>query len=376
MKQYLEGIGLLLGMIIGAGIFGLPYAIYSSGIFWGLAHFIIALSVLLLISLLYGEVTYLTAGKHRFAGYVGMYLGPYEKYLSFFLILFGNYGGLLVYGILGGVFLHNIFSGAVYGEFWFSMIFFAFAALTVYVRFEKAGMINFYLTIPLLAFIIYLAVLSGKYFDVSNLHFDMSLRESWFTPYGVWLFALSGFTVLPEVRDVMQGSGLKAFKRVIWVSTLIAAAFSLLFALAVAGATGAGTTEEALRGLATILGTGGVIIGSVIGLLAVFTSYVATAEDFKELFISDYGFSKQWAWLFAVVPSIIIYFVKVPGLTDAFSFLGAVSFGVGGVFILRMSEKISWNKEASMSRLPRFIKFMIAIGITAGSLYEIWRTFF
>ena len=128
MKQYLEGIGLLVGMIIGAGIFGLPYAVYSAGIFWGLLFFVVALSMLLLVSLLYGEVAYLTPGKHRFAGYVGMYLGKYEQYLSFFLILFGNYGALLVYGILGGIFLHNIFSGLGNGEFWFSMIFFAVAA--------------------------------------------------------------------------------------------------------------------------------------------------------------------------------------------------------------------------------------------------------
>ena len=38
--------------------------------------------------------------------------------------------------------------------------------------------------------------------------------DSWFLPYGIWLFALGGFSSLPEARDIMRGASLADFKKV------------------------------------------------------------------------------------------------------------------------------------------------------------------
>ncbi|MBI5742303.1 MAG: hypothetical protein HZA25_00500 [Candidatus Niyogibacteria bacterium] len=385
MKQYLEGIGLLLGMIIGAGIFGLPYALAQAGIFWGFVHFALALTLLLVVSLMYGEITFATAERHRFVGYVRTYLGKWDSRLSLILILFGNYGALLVYGLLGGIFLNNIFglsaatnaapAGAGGNEAWFVTAFFVVGALVARMRFEKAGAINFYLTIPLLGFILYLAAAAGKYFDPANLVWDTSFNAHWFLPYGVWLFALSGFTVIPEVRDIMRERGIRGFKFVIWTSTLLAAAFSLLFALMILAATGAGTTEEVLAGLRAVLGAQAILIGSIIGLLAVLTSYIATAQDFKEIFKTDYRINGFAAWLLVVLPPVALYFWRVPGLVSALSFLGAISFGVSGYFILRMSEKVRGVPGLSVSNFAASIKIVIGLGIVLGSFYEVYQTF-
>lgn len=373
-RLYLEGTGLLLGMIIGAGIFGLPYAIHQSGIFWGLLHFTLALFLLLLINLLYGEVAYLTSGRHRFTGYVRTYLGANESRMALFLVLFGNYGALLVYGILGGIFLQNIFYGVMpIGNFFWGLVFFAVAGLIAVMRFEKAGVINFYLTVPLLGFIVYLIAISSMFFETGNLRWDFTFNADWFLPYGVWLFALSGFTVIPDARDVMKSLPIGDFKRVIWMSTLVAAVFSLIFAVGILGVTGESTTVEALAGLKRFLGERGILIGSIIGFLAVITSYIATAEDFKEIFKADYGIKPFMAWLMVVVPPVLLYVIKIPGLTDTLSFLGAAGFGVSGYFILRMSDKIALHAEARVSRLNRFIKAMIGAGIAVGAFYEIWN---
>lgn len=375
-RQYLEAFGLLIGMIIGAGIFGLPYAIARAGVFWGLAHFIIALALLLAVSLLYAEFAFVTPERHRFVGYVRSALGEREGRLAFIMTVFGYYGALIVYGILGGIFTGNIFGiGGAGGGIMPTLAFFVAAGLVARARFERAGLVNFYLTAPLLGFIVYLAILVIPYFRAANLVWDTNFNANWFLPYGVWLFALSGFTVIPEVRDLMRGRDLRDLKLVVWVSTLAAAAFSLLFAVAIAAATGAGTTEEALAGLRGLLGERAIFIGSVIGLLAVATSYIAVAEDFKEIFKIDLGIGDRSAWLLVVLPPIAVYFWRVPGFASAIGFLGAVSFGISGYFILRMSEKVRRAPGARVSRIAAVLKIAIGAGVLLGSVYEVYKTF-
>ncbi|MBI5045729.1 MAG: hypothetical protein HZC14_01845 [Candidatus Niyogibacteria bacterium] len=369
---YLEGVGLLTGMIIGAGIFALPFAIARSGLFWGLTHFVVALALVLVIQGLYGDVAFLTEGKHRFTGYVYKYLGLSASRLALLLTLIGYYGSLLAYGILGGIFLNNIFQGILggLGVFGFSVVFFIVADIFSLLRFEKIGVINFYLTIPLLFFIIYLVAASWQRIDADNFAWNLSFSGDWFLPYGVWLFALTGFSVIPEVRDIMRGTTLRDLRIVIFVSTMIAAIFSLIFALGVLGVTGIHTSEEALSGLAGFLGTRGLIIGSLIGFLAVFTSYLATVADFKELFRTDYGINIYLAWFACVLPPILFFWKNIIGLTDILGFIGAAGLGISGVFILEMADRMMMS--SGRTRLNPYFKWLVALGIVAASIYETW----
>lgn len=369
---YLEGIGLLTGMIIGAGIFALPFSIAQSGIFWGLVHFAVALALVLIIQGLYGEVAFLTEGKHRFTGYVYKYLGLSASRLALVLTLIGYYGSLLAYGILGGIFLNNILHGVFgnMGVFGFALLFFAAADIFSLMRFEKIGVINFYLTIPLLFFIIYLVAVSWQWINASNFVWDFSFNAHWFLPYGVWLFALTGFSVIPEVRDIMRDTTLRDYRIVIFASTMIAAVFSLIFALGVSGVTGMHTSEEALTGLAGFLGNQGLVVGSIIGFLAVLTSYLATVADFKELFRTDYGINIYLAWLACVVPPVLLFWGNMAGLTDILSFMGAVGLGISGVFILEMADKMMM--ASGRARLNPYFKWLIALCIVVASVYETW----
>ncbi|MEK7647016.1 MAG: aromatic amino acid transport family protein [Patescibacteria group bacterium] len=370
---YLEGIGLLTGMIIGAGIFALPFVMAQSGIFWGLTHFLVALALVLIIQELYGEVAFLTEGKHRFTGYVYKYLGLSASRLALVLTLIGYYGSLLAYGILGGIFLNNIFHGIFggVGVFGFSIVFFIVANIFSLVRFEKIGVINFYLTIPLLFFIIYLVAASWQWIDIDNFVWDFSFNGNWFLPYGVWLFALTGFSVIPEVRDIMRSTSLRDFKIVIFISTMIAAVFSLIFALGVLGVTGMHTSEEALAGLVGFLGTKGLIIGSIIGFLAVFTSYLSTIADFKELFRTDYGVNIYLAWLACILPPVLLFWGNIIGLVDILGFIGAAGLGISGVFILEMADKMMTTSGGA--RLNPYFKWLVALGIVVASVYETWN---
>ena len=95
----------LLGTIVGAGIFGLPYIFAKIGWQASLALFIFLAAIILFVHFNYVFVVLRTEGKHRLAGYAQIHLGNWAKVVEVFSTIIGYTGGLLVYGILAGIFL-------------------------------------------------------------------------------------------------------------------------------------------------------------------------------------------------------------------------------------------------------------------------------
>jgi len=378
---------MLVGMIFGAGLFALPYTFAKAGVFWGIFHFIAALLILIFLHLWYGEVAYYTRGKHRFTGYVEIFLGEKAKLFSFLTTIGSYYGSLLVYGILGGIFLSNIFHNLSVIQM--SFLFFIIAGIFSLGGIEKIAIINFYLTVPLFGFIVYLLFIALPSIDLNNfLNGGAKIfNGDWFLPYGVWLFALTGFSALPEARDIFSKFSIKNFKRIIWLSLVLSAVFYLAFIASVWGVTGKFTTEDALSGMAGILGRGALVTGSFIGFLAVFTSYIALAVDLRSIFNFDYKISFVSAWLFSVIPPIILFLMFPRGFVMILSVIGVLGLGILGVFIIlmrhRMRKRVLAGDPGDLvkpldddSLKPRlFWETIILIGIFSAVIYELWRIF-
>ncbi len=157
---------MLVGTIVGAGIFALPYVFSRAGLFWGLFHFFVAFIIVFFLHLWYGEVTYYTRGKHRIAGYTEIFLGKRAKFLAFLTTIGSYYGSLLIYGILGGIFLSNIFGQA--SILWMSLLFFIAGVILAFMGLGKIAALNFYLTVPLFGLIIYLFFVAIPLIDLNN----------------------------------------------------------------------------------------------------------------------------------------------------------------------------------------------------------------
>lgn len=370
-KLYRDGLGTLVGMIFGAGVFALPYSFAKAGILWGSVHFFIAIFFMVVLHLMYGEVAYLTDGQHRFTGYVRKFLGRKAEFLALVSTVFGYYGALLVYGILGGIFLKVFMSQfSVAG---LSLVFFIVAALFSLFRFEKIGTINFYLTIPIFIFIFYLFGISAPSVRFEN--FMVGSSGFWFLPYGVWLFSLGGFAALPEARDIMKGASLADFRKVIIWSLVVSAAVYWVFIVSVLGVTGALTSEDALTGLAGIIGFPALAAGSLIGLIAVFTSYIALAADMKSVFSFDYGFKSWSGWLLSVLPPPLLFFLGFQNLIPILGFVGTVGLGILGIFVIEMSRRLHLVFPEHHHRLlgpKKWLRWVLTIGLVAGVILEIW----
>lgn len=373
-RLYRDGLGTLVGMIFGAGVFALPYSFAKAGVLWGVVHFLIAFFFMVVLHLMYGEVAYLTDGQHRFTGYVRKFLGRKAELLAFFTTILSYYGALLVYGILGGIFI-STFADTL-SVFQYTIIFFVLGAIFSMFDFKRIGTLNFYLTIPIFVFIVYLFGLSLPKIDLGN--FLAGSSEYWFLPYGIWLFALGGFSSLPEARDIMRGASLADFKKVILWSLAVSAAVYFIFIITVLGVSGQATTEDALSGLLGPLGSSAIVIGSIIGFIAVFTSFIAIAADLKSIFVFDYSFQNWAAWVLTILPAPIIFLFGVNQLVVILSFVGAVGLGVFGIFVIEMARrlhKVFPNHEHNFLGPKPWVRWALIFGLLAGVFLEVRNLF-
>src|SRR3989338_4596065 len=107
---FFRSLGMMIGAIIGVGIFGLPYAFAQSGFAIGLLELFILGSFLTILQLMFGEVVVQTPGTHRLVSYIGLYLGPVWKWVALLAFDLGIWGAMLAYMVVGGEFLHALLS--------------------------------------------------------------------------------------------------------------------------------------------------------------------------------------------------------------------------------------------------------------------------
>lgn len=373
ISLYVKGIGMMVGMIFGAGVFALPYVFSQAGVFWGSLHLVVALFFILVLHLFYADIAFYSEERMRLAGQIRKFLDARYEPLVMMVTLFASYGTLLAYGILGGVFFHNIFPSASIEILTF--LFFFIVSVTSVSRLDKIALINFYLTVPIFIFIGYLLYASAPKIDVHN--FFISAKEGfWFVPYGVWLFALSGFSVVSETRDLFYRASLSDFRRVIVLSILISLLFYIIFIVSVLGVAGPETSKDALSGLKTILGPGVVFGGSIIGFLAVFTSAISLNTNLKNLFRFDYKRNYLFSWLLAVLPAPILYFIGIQNFITIIQIVGAVSLGIFGVFIVLMRKNIAKTEfnEHLLIGESNVLSAILIIGLIIGVALEIYTT--
>ncbi len=359
-------------MIFGAGAFALPYAFSRAGFFWGSAHFLIALAIMIFLHFWYGEIAYFTESRSRFTGYAEGLLGGKAKWFAFLITIFTDYGALFAYGFLGGIFLANIFN---IPPLIISLLIFIAAGFLIFLKAEFTASVNFYLSIALFGLVIYLFIAALPFIRQENLFgagFDFLPKSDWFLPYGIWIFSLAGFAALPEARDIIARNSLKIFKRVILISLILCAVFYYLFTITVVGLSGASTAKDALGSLAEILGKPAIIAGSILGFLAVFTSFIALGADLKNIFVYDFKMKKFTAWLGVIFPPALLLFLGANDFIKILGIAGSIGLGLVGILIILMRKKLA---EKNKEKIPHYFYWviggLITVGIAAAVIFEL-----
>jgi tyrosine-specific transport protein len=367
-----SSIGIMVGMIVGAGMFALPYVVAQAGVQWGITHLVLTFFIILSIHLLYGEVVVGTPGKHRLPGYAAQYLGHHGKTVAFISAIIGFYGSMLTYGILGGIFLQKLLGDGI-PLVVSTLFFFTLGAIILLRGIDQVGKINFFLTVPLLLLILLVCFLLFPHADIDP--FSFGSMDNWFLPYGVFLFALSGASAIPDAIQLLKRKNKHEVRSTIFWGTFIPAVLYALFVFAVLGVTGAFTTQDAISGLEAYVGTGILAVGALVGFLAVFTSFLAMGLDLKNLIRYDYRKPEPLAWALTVGVPIVLYFLGITDFVRVMAFIGTVAIGTDGLLIIISYLCMCERKRVQPFAPGHIIAVIVLLGLLVGVAYELGGIF-
>ena len=105
---HLQAGEVLVGTMIGVGMFGIPFAFAQAGFFVGMIYLVMLGLATITLQLMYAEVTLHTPGKHRLVGYMRRYFNQKWAMAAAFVFLGGSWGALIAYILIGGNFLGQL----------------------------------------------------------------------------------------------------------------------------------------------------------------------------------------------------------------------------------------------------------------------------
>lgn len=366
-KSFLVALSILVGTCIGAGVLGLPYIAAQSGFFITVAYIIVIGVLVFGVNLYLGEVSLRTKKKHQIGGYARKYLGQKGMVLTEFAFIFGIYSAVIAYMfgvgdslsfLVFGNLNYSIFFGIFFGIF---MSFLIWRGMKSLKRFEEWGvsLVLFLLILIVLVFI--------KQVDFNNLY-TINLKNL-FLPFGVVLFSLLSFHAVPEVKIVLAKNK-KLMKKAIFFGTLIPVIFYILFVFVVVGFKGINTPEIATLSLGPVF--------VIVGILTMFTSYLALGYALEENLRYDKMMSKNKSWFYAsIIPIFLFLFVRFFNyfsFTKILSIGGVISGGLLGILILLINKsakkKGDRNPEYSIP-INWFIIVVVSLIFILGVLTQV-----
>jgi amino acid permease len=295
--KYLEAVGTIVGTIVGAGILALPYAISKSGFLIGLALIIVVGVSSIFITLYTGELSFKLKKIHQLPILISKYTSAKLRSTVMSLQIFVIYGAIFAYLIAMGVSLQYVL-GVPYDISVFLV--FALAAPIIYKGYkavEAAETPLSIIKILLLLVVSIVIIFSAKAANLGTLQ-PLNFLE----PFGVILFALMSFTVVPEVREEL-GNKPEHFNKVVIIGTVISMAVYILFAAAFIGAFGQGVSSIATNSVNSGAYN---ILFYILTIFLVVTPYIALSLVVVDAFNFDFGLDRTKSfWLAVLVPFIL-----------------------------------------------------------------------
>ncbi len=373
MRKTILAVTTLIGTIIGAGVFGIPYVIMQSGLLVGLIHIIIIAALTMIITLYLGEIALRTKENYQLTGYAQKYLGTKGKLLMMASLAFGIYAAALAYLIGTSESLSFLFFETTKYSLYMGILFWAFMTVITLFGIKALQEGEFFGVIIILVLIIALSVFFANKIDVSNLTYQPILDiKDYFVPFGVILFAFLGYTTIPEVERIL-GKDKRGMKSAIIIATLISTIVYILFPIIVIGLKG-----QATPALATIaLGKPFILLG----IITMLTSYLALSIALIDMFQFDYNQSKIKSWLYTSLIPLILFIImqltNTANFTKVLGIGGVISGGLTSILIIFMANKAKYlgdRKPEYSIPTHKLIIWIMIILFALGTIGEIVNT--
>ncbi len=318
MKDIFLGAALLIGTIIGAGVFSLPYSYSLSGFPLGVLSLIIAEILLIITSLLLVEM-----GRkgEEIPDIIERYLGKFGKYMTSLSLILLAVGAISAYNRgIGESF--EVLIG-IDGKIIMAFIAF-FVAFLSYKGVRSVVGSEGLLVVFLILFMVFLTLIALPDIKVENLKYINP--RYFFYALGASIFAASGYSAVPELLKIED-------KRKCVVAVLLAHLFVFIlyfsFSMAFVGKFGKSVRQIAVENLEGYIKE----IGLLTAAMAMLTSYISLAF----VLYNVYKDSLRIPWYFSmlltfVLPYIIAFFSRA-GFADIISMTGGIAMPLTGLLV-------------------------------------------
>jgi tyrosine-specific transport protein len=364
---------MMIGAIIGVGVFGMPYVFAKSGVSIGMLWLIVLWVILLILQLMFAEVVVQTKGKHRLVGLVERYVGPRFRWITLIALASGIWGAMLAYMIIGGHFLQLLLSPTFGGtELIYALLVWVICAYMIYRGLQSAAKLEVVVVAILLFLFLFISLLSVPSIELSN--FIVTDVSHFFLPYGVILFALGGMGIVPEMADVLGNKKKQDLARAVTVSMVIILLLYAFFSLAVVGVTGQATTQAVFNGLIPVFGNSFRFIATILGSITVLSIFMVLGIELVNTFKFDFGLKHRSSWFLSVSVPLILFLVGVREFIGLIGFVGGVFSGLLGILVALTYYRMKRSdicKEHHCINFPHPLTWLIIIVFSGGIIAQI-----
>lgn len=340
----------MFGTIVGAGVFALPAMFKTTGILAGSVVFWILALVVLATHLLYADIA-LRRGeiaKRKFPGQVAVILGSWAG--RFALVVHPLYllGACYAYLLLGGEFLAALsahFGGQDHVLLW-QILFWIGGAVIVFFGLKLVARVESWLTWGLVA-----SLLLAIALFLQNANGPLFATAEWshfFVPFGIFLFSLGAYSVVPDVAEIC-GRDRGRTMRAVAIGSLGAALLMWLFGILATAAVGSTLTTNPAD-VARAFPPSFFWLLPTVGFLAVATSFITLMQDLRGVFQIELHLSKVNAWMLALGAPLVLLFLTPRDFLATVSFVGSIFGAIIGVLIAFMAMKVNGRRASGVVR--------------------------
>lgn len=380
-RVFLLETGLVVATTVGAGMFALPYVFEAGNTSLGLLYLIILCFVISRIHASYWRVLQSQGGTGNLLALAREKLGRFGYWISLVSVVGGLLLTLVVYLILGTQFLKAIVPSA--NDSMLLLIFWLISSLPFFLsskRFLALELVGTFVLVGIILFVFFASEPASRAANTPE-------SPDFFLPFAPLLFALAGWTAVePALRFSKESvGGFKAGKpldRELGAERLAAGGFqkpsagasarppaslalgtgisALLYLLFVGGivSSAANITPDTISGL-TNWSQNRLALLSILGLFAIWTSYIPIGLEIKNSLHAGMGWRKSASAACVILaPPMLV----LAGLSN---FLTAIGLA-GGVFLSLQYLTIAGVSNAVLR--PRFWGKLFLVGAGAAFL--------
>ncbi|MFH1292343.1 MAG: aromatic amino acid transport family protein [bacterium] len=368
-----QGVALIVGLTIGAGVLGIPYAVAKVGLLIGLGY-IVGLGILMIgLNLMVGEIAVRTKGNLQLSGLSKKYLGNWGEVIMT-TIKFTAVAGVMVIYIIGeGQTLSALFGGSAYA---WSLIFFLTGSCLIYVGLKSIRVIDFVLSLGILFVVVLIAGFSAPHLHLANYQYVNFARL--LLPYGVILFAYHGGSAVIEAHTILANRN-KTFKYTIIIAGIISIITYSLFAFVVLGVSGVHTTEIATIGLGNQVGSYMLIFGNVFAVMAMATSFLTIGLSTRDSLTWDYKIPTQVSALVTCMVPLVVFLLGLRQFIMAINIVGGIFISLEMLLIILIYWKAKQKGDLDPGKYKLHHTLLLAIllifALAVGAMYSVLKLF-